>query len=116
MYKKTNNTYIIRIADNACIPDDPKNSEYKEYLAWLKAGNTAAPVDPKTQEDIDLENKANKIKEEKNKLTSDVLVKYLTEHTAEEIDTYVKNNITTLNDVKNIVIKLALAVGVALRE
>ena len=55
-------------------------------------------------------------KEAKNKLTSDVLVKYLTEHTAEEIDTYIKNNITTLNDVKNIVIKLAIAVGVALRE
>jgi len=116
MYKKTNNTYIIRIADNACIPDDPKNTDYKEYLAWVNAGNTADPIDPKSQEDIDLENKVNKNKEEKNKLTSDVLVKYLTEHTSEEIDTYVKNNITTLNDVKNLVTKLAIAVGVALRE
>lgn len=116
MYKKTNNTYIIRVADNAIIPDDLKNTDYREYLAWINAGNTVLPVDPKSQEEVALEEKTKKIKEEKNKLTSDVLVKYLTEHTAEEIDTYIKNNITTLNDVKNIVIKLAIAVGVALRE
>lgn len=116
MYKKTNNTYIIRVADNAIIPDDIKNTDYREYLAWITAGNTALPIDPKSQEELDFEEKVNKKKEEKNKLTNDVLVKYLTEHTSEEIDTYIKNNITTLNDVKNIVIKLAIAVGVALRE
>jgi len=116
MYKKTKNTYIIRVADNAIIPDDVKNTDYREYLAWIKAGNTALPIDPKTQEEVFLEEKTKEIKEEKNKLTSDVLIKYLTEHTAEEIDTYVKNNITTLNDVKNLITKLAIVVGVALRE
>jgi hypothetical protein len=116
MYKKTNNTYIIRIADNACIPDDPKNSEYKEYLAWVNAGNTADPIDPKSQEDIDYEEKVNKNKIEKGKATSDAVVKYLIEHTAEEIDTYVRSNITTLADAKNIIAKLAVVVGVALRE
>lgn len=116
MYKKTNTTYIIRIADNAIIPDDTKNTDYREYLTWINAGNTVLPVDPKSQEEVALEEKTKKIKEEKNKLTSDVLVKYLTEHTAEEIDTYVKNNITTLNDVKTLITKIAIAVGVALRE
>ena len=116
MYKKTNNTYIIRVADNAIIPDDVKNTDYREYLAWITAGNTALPVDPKSQEELDSEAKVNKNKEEKNKATSDVVVKYLIEHTAEEIDTYVKNNISTLPDAKNMIAKLAIAVGVALRE
>lgn len=116
MYKKTNNTYIIRIMDNACIPNDIKNTDYLDYLEWVNAGNTALPVDPKSQGELDSEAKVNKNKEEKNKATSDVVVKYLIEHTAEEIDTYVKGNISTLAEAKNVIAKLAIAVGVALRE
>lgn len=44
-YKLTQNGSITRIADGACIPDDPANSDYAQYLAWLDAGNVPEPAD-----------------------------------------------------------------------
>ncbi len=34
---------IIRTADNACIPDDPTNRDYQEYLAWVDDGGVPDP-------------------------------------------------------------------------
>ena len=50
MYKLISSTYgnptcVRRLADNACIPFDPANTDYQEYLKWLEAGNTPEPPD-----------------------------------------------------------------------
>ena len=37
---------VIRASDNASIPADEGNRDWREYLEWVDAGNTAAPYVP----------------------------------------------------------------------
>jgi hypothetical protein len=32
---------IVRVVDNAWIPQDSANTDYQAYLAWVAEGNTA---------------------------------------------------------------------------
>jgi hypothetical protein len=41
----TGHKSVIRTADGACIPFDPANTDYQEYLKWLDAGNTPEAAD-----------------------------------------------------------------------
>jgi hypothetical protein len=38
-------TGVIRTLDKACIPFDPSNTDYQEYLKWVAEGNTPLPAD-----------------------------------------------------------------------
>ena len=38
-YQLTTGDTILRLADNAWIPSDPANCDYREYLDWVAAGN-----------------------------------------------------------------------------
>ena len=43
--KTVNNSVIIRLPDNAWIPNDSSNADWQAYQAWLSAGNTPLPPD-----------------------------------------------------------------------
>jgi hypothetical protein len=51
MYKQTKNifggeqTSVIRTTDGACIPFDPDNTDYQQYLSWVAEGNTPLPAE-----------------------------------------------------------------------
>ena len=38
-------TGIIRIADNACIPNNPANTDWQAYQVWLSEGGVPLPPD-----------------------------------------------------------------------
>ena len=54
MYKLTNTNLIIRSSDNAFIPMDDDNADYKDYLEWSEKGNVpqAADTPVKTYEPL----------------------------------------------------------------
>ena len=52
MYKLIKNfsgniNQVLRLSDNAIIPFDEANTDYQEYLKWLKDGNKPLPADTK---------------------------------------------------------------------
>lgn len=44
MYQLTNGDAIIRLSDNAYIPQSPANRDYRDYLDWLEEGNEPLPA------------------------------------------------------------------------
>ena len=39
-------TSVIRLSDNACIPFDPANTDYQEFLKYQAEGGVVLPADP----------------------------------------------------------------------
>ena len=45
MFNQTEPTSVSRLSDGACIPFDPANTDYQEYLKWLAEGNEPLPAE-----------------------------------------------------------------------
>ena len=50
-YTLLNASTLLR-SDNVCIPVDPENADYKEYLAYVALGNTASTVTVSSNESV----------------------------------------------------------------
>lgn len=44
-FQATEPSSVIRLSDDACIPCDPSNTDYQQYLKWLEEGNTPLPAE-----------------------------------------------------------------------
>ena len=44
LLQKSNNM-VMRLSDGACIPFDPANTDYQEYLKWVANGGVPEPAD-----------------------------------------------------------------------
>jgi hypothetical protein len=45
VWPATESNVILRLPDNAFIPVNEQNRDYKEYLKWVAEGNTPEPAD-----------------------------------------------------------------------
>lgn len=107
-WKYKNSERIIAIRTTA--------SGYESALvSSLPIGTIIDVEDPKTAEEILYDDYVIKTATEKGKVLSDSVVKYLLNHTSEEINSYIQTNVTSLADVKNMLAKIAIAAGAALR-
>lgn len=55
MYQLTEGNTVIRLSDNASIPNDPENMDYQEYQQWVSDGGVPLPTaepPPPTAADI----------------------------------------------------------------
>ena len=116
MYKLIkNSSNIIRILDNVIIPPDNKNIDYQEYFDWISKGNIIQPIDSPTQQELDEQNRKQIIQQEQTKVHSLPTIQFLKTHTAEEIEDWIQTNVTTLAKAKDVLAKLAIAIGVSIR-
>jgi hypothetical protein len=44
MFEGVEATTVQRLSDNACIPFDPANTDYQEYLKWLAESPDNIPL------------------------------------------------------------------------
>ena len=44
-FGKTEADVVQRVSDGACIPFDPDNTDYQQYLKWVSEGNSPLPAD-----------------------------------------------------------------------
>lgn len=102
------NQLLLRLADKACIPADPANSDWQAFQKWVVEGNTPQPADPPpppTQDELDVTAARQYAK-----------LQALRNMTPAEVGAWVDANVNNLADAKDVLKTLAIAVCVLARR
>jgi hypothetical protein len=107
MYKLTQSEIIIRLADSAFIPNDPRNSDRAEYQRWLAAGNTPIPVEAVSPEVL-----ADAARKEAidQAIAGDTTIQSLKRMTNAEFDAWWSENVTNASQAIAVLKRIARVV------
>lgn len=98
---------VVRLSDNACIPEDTRNKDWIVYLNWVAAGNlplpAIAPILSADQVDA-------------NTAKADSAVVALRQMTPAQARTWVQNNVNSLADAKSLLSTMAAVLCVLARR
>jgi hypothetical protein len=116
MYQLTKFSSITRLSDGASIPQDPANSDYSEYLSWVKAGGVPLPVPAPTQAELEAQAAAVKDKSDSVAAKADAKLAALATMTPVQVRAWVATNVATLADAKDALATLAVCVSILARK
>lgn len=99
---------VLRVADGAYIPQDPKNTDYQVFLAWRDQGNVPDPDPGPPPPSADMLDAA--AARQYAKLAA------LRGMTPAQVQTWVDNNVVDLASAKDAIKTLAVAVCILARR
>ena len=98
----------------------PHMQSWRDYEAWLIAGNSPDPmfvvVVPPTQAELDAQAEQDAREAMRDVLRADTTLQYLRTHTPNEAAAWVMTNVTDLASAKNVLSKLAMICAYLARE
>ena len=107
MYRLTKTDIVIREADGASIPNDPRNRDREAFVEWVAAGNVPAPY-VRPAEEIAAEQRRASFDADATR--ADLLTR-LRAATPAQISTYVDNNVANLAEARALFKKILLVLA-----
>ena len=115
-YKLTAGDVIRRIADNALIPQDAKNRDYRAYLQWVNDGGVPSPIDPPTAEELAIAEQVAKDVLDVSAAKAYGKLTALKAMTPAQVQSWVAANVTNLAQAQDAIATLAIGVSILARR
>jgi hypothetical protein len=108
-YRLRRRGHVERIEDGLFLVPDESNADWRLYLDWLAAGNTAEPAEPEPDEDVSR-------RARRAHLRANAVIQALATATPAEVDSYIDAQVVDLASARRVLKALAIAVSILLKE
>lgn len=105
-YKSTETDTVIR-DDGAHIPNDPRNQDRQDYLAWLQTGGVP---DPYVEDPVSIATRQRKATFDADATRADLLTRLRTA-TPAQINSYVDANVANLAEARTLFKRILLVLS-----
>jgi hypothetical protein len=104
---------VIRVSDNAFIPNDPANGDYQNFVAWRAAGGTLDPAETpaETAARAVRENDAAAQETLRADLKNDAVLAQLKNASPAQINTFINNQFPAFTVQQRAVIRMLVQVA-----